>query len=717
MIRLILTLICLLIFNSSYAQRQLKEVTIETSKIQKHDSIHFQEAHIGRKINMISLQNTLGNKGNNNYRELFNKIPNIFIWESDASQLQTNISSRGLSPNRSWEFNMRQNGVEIASDPYGYPEAYYTPPMEAVDQIQIVRGAGAVLYGSQFGGMVNYILKKPSSKPFLFESNNTIGQYNMLSTSNTVSGTLKRFSYLAQYQNRQANTFRKNNDYIHHFGYGYMSYRFSEVLKLEASTTYSEYLSHQPGGLMDSMMYVDPTQSIRNRNYFQIKWWSPMARFHMHFTKNFHLDVVYNATIGYRNSVGFNKAVNINDDLSQRQVDIDEYHNHNVELISEIKLNSGKINHDITAGLKYFNGQTDRFQLGKGTTASDFDLAITGNFGKQFFLKTISYAAYIQDVIQWNALKITPSIRVDVVDNYVSGILNYSQNFPNFMKPQNRVRTIPIFGISAAYQFDAKNSIYANMSNNYRSALFSDFIPSATSDSISANLSDMTGISSEIGYKFQSKGIQIEANAFFIKYNDKIGSLNIKNDAGNTILLKTNIGDATHKGLELSTNVQFMDLFSITKKYGAIEWNAAYNYTRAQYDRWNTSALISGNIQNGNLAGNKVEYAPINTFKTGIHYSLHQIKAAILMTHTSSIYTDAQNTENATANAQAGRLPSYTVFDANIQYNLLDKYQFGVGVNNLFDLTYATRRAGGYPGPGILPAEKRFIYFTFGVKF
>lgn len=717
MIRLILTLICLLVFNASYSQRQLKEVTIETSKIQKHDSIHFQEAHIGRKINMISLENTLGNKGNNNYRELFNKIPNIFIWESDASQLQTNISTRGLSPNRSWEFNMRQNGVEIASDPYGYPEAYYTPPMEAVDQIQIVRGAGAVLYGSQFGGMVNYILKKPSSKPFQFESNNTIGQYNMLSTSNTVSGTMKRFSYLAQYQNRQANTFRKNNDYNHHFGYGYMSYRFSEVLKLEASTTYSEYLSHQPGGLTDSMMNVDPTQSIRNRNYFQVKWWSPMARFHMHFTKNFHLDLVYNATIGSRNSVGFNKAVNINDDLSQRQVDIDEYHNHNVELISEIKLNSGKINHDITAGLKYFNGQTDRFQQGKGTTGSDFDLAITGNFGKQFFLKTISYAAYIQDVIQWNALKITPSIRVDVVDNYVSGILNYSQNSPNFMKPQNRVRTIPIFGISAAYQFDAKNSIYANMSNNYRSALFSDFIPSATSDSISANLNDMTGISSEIGYKFQSKGIQIEANAFLIKYNDKIGSLNIKNDAGNTILLKTNIGDATHKGLELSTNVQFMNLFSITKKYGAIEWNAAYNYTRAQYDRWNTSALISGNIQNGNLAGNQVEYAPINTFKTGIHYSLHQIKAAILMTHTSSIYTDAQNTENATANAQAGRLPSYTVFDANIQYNLLDKYQFGVGVNNLFDLNYATRRAGGYPGPGILPAEKRFIYFTFGVKF
>jgi Fe(3+) dicitrate transport protein len=302
------------------------------------------------------------------------------------------------------------------------------------------------------------------------------------------------------------------------------------------------------------------------------------------------------------------------------------------------------------------------------------------------------------------------------VENSISGILGYSNNLPQYMNPQNRLRTIPIFGLSTTYTFDANNSGYANISNNYRSALFSDFIPSATSDSIASKLTDMTGFSTEIGYKYQSKGIQIEATAFLIKYNDKIGSLNIKNDAGNTILLKTNIGDATHKGLEISTNVQFMDLLSISKKYGAIEWNAAYNYTRATYDRWNTTAIVSGNIQAGSLAGNQVEYAPLNTFKTGITYILKDIKANLMMTHTSSVFTDAQNTEKATVNAQAGRLLSYTVFDASLQYTLSKYFQFGLGVNNLFNLTYATRRAGGFPGPGLLPAEKQLFYLTFGVK-
>jgi Fe(3+) dicitrate transport protein len=40
-----------------------------------------------------------------------------------------------------------------------------------------------------------------------------------------------------------------------------------------------------------------------------------------------------------------------------------------------------------------------------------------------------------------------------------------------------------------------------------------------------------------------------------------------------------------------------------------------------------------------------------------------------------------------------------------------------VGVNNLTDEVYATRRAGGYPGPGIMPGNGRTFFFTVGAKF
>ena len=39
------------------------------------------------------------------------------------------------------------------------------------------------------------------------------------------------------------------------------------------------------------------------------------------------------------------------------------------------------------------------------------------------------------------------------------------------------------------------------------------------------------------------------------------------------------------------------------------------------------------------------------------------------------------------------------------------------GINNLQDAMYFTRRAGGYPGPGALPADGRNFFFSIGAKF
>ena len=39
------------------------------------------------------------------------------------------------------------------------------------------------------------------------------------------------------------------------------------------------------------------------------------------------------------------------------------------------------------------------------------------------------------------------------------------------------------------------------------------------------------------------------------------------------------------------------------------------------------------------------------------------------------------------------------------------------GINNFNDTRYFTRRAGGYPGPGALPADGRNFFISIGAKF
>jgi Fe(3+) dicitrate transport protein len=104
--------------------------------------------YAGKKNTLIVLDNVQGNVVMNNMRQVLAKVPGIHIWESDPSGIQIGIAARGLSPNRSWEFNVRQNGYDISADPFGYPEAYYNPQLQAVQRIEVVRGAGALQYGA-----------------------------------------------------------------------------------------------------------------------------------------------------------------------------------------------------------------------------------------------------------------------------------------------------------------------------------------------------------------------------------------------------------------------------------------------------------------------------------------------------------------------------------------------------------------------------------------
>ena len=79
--------------------------------------------------------------GLNNSRQIYAQISGLNIYQNDDAGLQLNIGGRGLDPNRTSNFNTRQNGYDISADVLGYPESYYSPPAEAVREIQIVRGA------------------------------------------------------------------------------------------------------------------------------------------------------------------------------------------------------------------------------------------------------------------------------------------------------------------------------------------------------------------------------------------------------------------------------------------------------------------------------------------------------------------------------------------------------------------------------------------------
>jgi len=122
--------------------------------------------------------------------------------------------------------NIRQNGVMTNSDIYGYPASHYSPPMEAVEKIELVRGTASLQYGSQFGGMINYSIKKPdTSQAISFENLNSAGSFGLFSSYNALGGKIGKWSYYAYYQKRVSSGYRKNASSDSEAQYVHLSYQ------------------------------------------------------------------------------------------------------------------------------------------------------------------------------------------------------------------------------------------------------------------------------------------------------------------------------------------------------------------------------------------------------------------------------------------------------------------------------------------------------------
>jgi Fe(3+) dicitrate transport protein len=62
-----------------------------------------------------------------------------------------------------------------------------------------------------------------------------------------------------------------------------------------------------------------------------------------------------------------------------------------------------------------------------------------------------------------------------------------------------------------------------------------------------------------------------------------------------------------------------------------------------------------------------------------------------------------------------GLIPAYDVLDISSAYSK-GRFRFEFGVNNILNEAYFTRRATGYPGPGIIPSPNRNFYLTVQFK-
>lgn len=674
----------------------------------------------GKKTELIKLANVNANLAMNNSRQIFGKTPGISVWENDGSGIQLGVASRGLSPNRSWEFNVRMNGYDITPDPMGYPEAYYTPPMEVVDRIEIIRGASSLQYGPQFGGLMNFVLRKPDiSTKFTFESQNTVGSNGLFSTFNYVGGTEGRLSYTAYYQKRFGNGWRDNSYFNTDHAHLEWSYALSQKLKIGTEITYMTTKSQQAGGLTDLQFMQNAQQSTRSRNWFSTPWLIPALTAELVVSDRTKLSWKAFGTFAERNSVGFVKAITQPDDFGNRQVDRDFYSTYGTELRMLTDYTVAGFKNTLATGLRYYRGRIDRKQLGKGSMADDMDFELVdADYPRDLDFKNTNSAAFVENIFKVNQkLLFTAGLRFENIGSTMTGRFNQVNGQAVNLSPATRTRNFLLFGAGAEYQLSKRSEVYANFSQAYRPVLISDLTPPATTDVIDPNLKDAKGYNIDFGYRGKvGNYLNFDVDYFYLNYDNRIGTLT-QGSTGAFYQYRTNLGRSVSKGFEAYVEFDPIAAFVKNAKWGYFSLFTSLAYVNATYRDFKTNAVSNGQLIESNLAGNRVENAPRQINRFGVTYGKSNFSITYQLSAIGKSYADATNTEIANAAATTGLIPAYRVQDLSASIKFLKYYNVKAGLNNLANAKYFTRRAGGYPGPGLMPADGRTFYLSAGIKF
>ncbi len=235
--------------------QQLNEVIIKAQErkvfnLNRLSDFEGTSIYAGKKTEVIQVSQIPANLASNNARQIYSQISGLNIYQNDDAGLQLNIGGRGLDPNRTSNFNTRQNGYDISADVLGYPESYYSPPAELIKEIQIVRGAASLQYGTQFGGLVNFKLKEPSFyKEIDIKTRNTIGSNNLYTNYTELSGTKKKLSYLASFNFKSGDGFRPNSQFNSRNYFFQLNYKLNDETNIKAEFTFLDYLAQQGGGI------------------------------------------------------------------------------------------------------------------------------------------------------------------------------------------------------------------------------------------------------------------------------------------------------------------------------------------------------------------------------------------------------------------------------------------------------------------------------------
>ena len=621
----------------------------------------------GKKTAVIDLD-ALPRIVGNNYRQALSQTPGLLLAEESTPLVS--LGYRGLNPHRAQFTQVLRDGIPIHADQLGYPEAYYTPPLDTVDRIEFLHGGAALQYGPQPGGALNYITHRPrTDKPFSTRTQHVVGSDDLYSTFSSADGTVDKLGYYVYFNHRESDGFRSaNSDYELNNGAVKLLYSLDNGGRIIFNADTYEEDHGEPGGLTRANFESGSLLATRQFDRFSLArdsvsltyeiepnadsffttsiWWSDYQR------KSFRED-----------GGGFGIAAPVGSPFK-----IEDQRFESLGLDSRYRMNWGtNAQHTFSTGFQVYHMDSPR-------TDAITNSPIVGKTDRETFYLPV----FAENKFTFGKFSITPGIRLENIwqDVVKQGSAARKEDTSHVL----------LGGLGAEYAVNENSAIYGNVSQSYRPATFTEAVPSDVLGDVPNDLEEGKSIEYELGFRSRmNECLTLDASLFLLSFTDQIGKI------GTTT---ANLGDSIHKGMDVSVTTDLLALMGGSKDYGSLDWYV-------------NGTLLDAEFTSGPTDGETPQYAPDYILRSGLTYAFEEkFKVSLGSTFL------GQHFANDTNDAPF-KIPSYMVWDLTAEYKVHENVRLVAGINNLFDESYFSR----VRNDGIDPANGRNFYIGASFEF
>ena len=544
----------------------------------------------GKKTSFVKPQEFPTFEGND-YREVMATTPGIIVSEEPSSPI-INFGYRGLNSQRSEFMQVLKDGISIKNEQFGFPETHYTPILDAVERIELIRAGAALQFGPQPGGALNFVMKMPrQDAPFHFTTKNVFGSYGYYRNYTEVDGTVGPLGYYLYYDHRQQDGFREaNSDYDLNGGSARLVWDVTNdsrfILTLDA---YDEEHG-EPGGLRrreavnpPNSVFIedDRTASTRFFDRFRLERYYATLEYQKMFSERTQLDI--KAFGGYltrwskRQRGGVFGTLPSGPDANTNSIQLrtdyieglDARMRHDYDLFSDVSTFAG--------GIYFYHALQDRRDE-RGQTPD----AETGTLRNLNTGETWDGAIFAENRFHFGRLSIVPGMRLEFLQQSVDEEVNVS----NPLHSQSDFSFVPLFGLGVDYVLiegqqivpaplvagekgaETKNppapmvtaggpprvELYGTVSQAYRPRTYGELVPTGASSVVNGDLKEGDSLQFEYGVRGKPfPYLNFDVSGFYFTFDDQVGDIILPNGFTST----GNVGDARYVGFEAAAELDF----------------------------------------------------------------------------------------------------------------------------------------------------------------